>query len=134
MKFRYKRYDSHLRPVIPLKVKYGERAITYSALVDSGADSCLFDTQVAAELGIDLDKNGVPARVGGIAGQTATYFIHPVTIEIGGWPFEIQAGFIPLVAGRFNYGVVGQEGFFDKFKVIFDLEKEEIELRPRQTS
>ena len=29
-----------------------------------------------------------------------------------------------------SYGVVGQEGFFDKFKVIFDYPHEEVELRP----
>lgn len=132
MKFRYRRFDNHLRPVIPLKVRHGARAITYSALVDSGADSCIFDIQVAEELGIDLAKNGTLARVGGIAGQTAMYFIHPVTIEVGGWPLEVQAGFLALPAGMFNYGVVGHEGFFEHFVVTFDVVKEEIELKQRQ--
>ena len=133
MKFRYRRYDNHLRPVIPLKVKHGDRAITYSVLVDSGADACIFDIQVAEELGIDLVRNGIPARVGGIAGQSAMYFIHPVTIEVGGWPIEIQAGFLTLPAGMFNYGVVGHQGFFEHFVVTFDVAKEEIELRQRKT-
>jgi len=30
-----------------------------------------------------------------------------------------------------NYGVVGQNGFFDNFIVKFDLSKEEIELKNR---
>ena len=44
--------------------------------------------------------------------------------------YEIDAGFMPDVSGRImSYGIVGQNGFFDKFVVKFDLSKEEIELR-----
>ncbi len=131
MKFRYAEFGDNLRPVIPIKVKHGERSVSYNVLVDSGADSCIFDAAIAPLLGIDVE-DGVPALVGGIAGQTATYFIHPVTIEVGGWPYDIQAGFLPLVAGGFNYGVVGQKGFFEHFVVKFDLQKGEIELKRKE--
>jgi len=131
MKFPYLRYGVHSRPVIPIKVKHRGRSISYSVLVDSGADSCIFDEQVASALGIEVEK-GTPALVGGIAGQTATYFIHPVTIEVGGWPYEIQAGFLPLVAGGFNYGVVGQRGFFERFVVKFDMQKGEVDLKRKE--
>jgi len=30
-----------------------------------------------------------------------------------------------------GYGILGQGGFFDLFRVIFDLKKEQIELRPK---
>ena len=133
MKFRYKRFGNHLRPVIPIKISYGNRSVEYNVLIDSGADSSIFDDRLAPLLGIDI-ATGTPARVGGIAGQTALYFIHPVKIEVGGWPIEMQVGFLPLPVGTFNYGVVGHEGFFEHFVVTFDLLKEEIELRQRKKS
>lgn len=54
-------------------------------------------------------------------------------IEIGGWSYEIEAGFMPNVAGRIMpYGIVGQRGFFNIFIVKFDLLKEEVELKERK--
>lgn len=131
MKFPYVKFGDYLRPVIPIKVKSADRSVSYHVLVDSGADICIFDAQVASALGIDVES-GMSAPVGGIAGQTATYFIHPVTIEVGGWPFKIQAGFLPVVAGGFSYGVVGQKGFFEHFVVKFDLQKAEVELKRKE--
>lgn len=130
MKFRYKKFGSFLRPVIPIKVAHRDRSIGYEVLVDSGADLCIFDAEIGELLGIDV-KAGEKHMVGGIAGQSAPYYIHSVKIEVGGIPHEIEAGFLPRVAGGFNYGVVGERGFFDIFIVKFDLLKEEIELRQR---
>ncbi len=131
MKFKYSRYGTTLRPVIPIKLKKDSQAITYEVLVDSGADLCLFDAEIGEAIGIDIEK-GKPNQVFGIGGKASVYYIHPVTIEVGGWPYEIEAGFMPSVAGHTKqYGVVGQRGFFDTFIVKFDLLKEEIELKRR---
>ncbi|TSC83548.1 MAG: Uncharacterized protein G01um101417_531 [Parcubacteria group bacterium Gr01-1014_17] len=132
MKFQYTRYGDVVRPVIPIKLKHGGNEIGYHVLVDSGADLCLFDAGLGREIGIDIES-GKMKEVFGIGGKSSIYFIHPVTIEVGGWPFEIDAGFMSGVAGRvFRYGVVGQCGFFDKFIVKFDLLKEEVELKDRK--
>ena len=130
MKFRYKKFGEFPRPVIPIKIIYKDRSIRYEVLVDSGADICIFDADIGVILGVDV-PSGTPNSVGGIAGQTVRYYTHEVTIEIGGWSYPITAGFLPGVAGSFNYGVVGQKGFFDNFVVKFDLLKEEIELKSR---
>lgn len=39
-------------------------------------------------------------------------------------------GFSPDVPAE-GYGVLGQVGFFDRFKVVFDLQQEEIEVIPK---
>lgn len=132
MRFQYARYNGVLRPVIPIKLKHGGKEIGYHVLVDSGADMCLFDADIGKAIGIDT-KSEVPHEVFGIGGKTSFYYTHKVTIEVGGWPFEIEAGFMPEVAGRvLPYGVVGQRGFFDIFIVRFDLLKEEVELKERK--
>lgn len=131
MKFRYKKYGPYLRPVIPIKIKYKNHFISYEVLVDSGADFCIFDAEIGDLLKIPFET-GKQDIVSGIAGQKAVYFIHPVEMEVGGWTYKIEAGFLRNVAGSINYGVVGQKGFFDIFVVKFDLAKEEIELKERK--
>jgi hypothetical protein len=131
MKFKYKKYaPGILRPVIPIEIVYEGRAVTYEVLVDSGADFCIFDAEIGELLGINV-KEGEPQKVSGITGVVEFYYVHPVTIKVGGWSFSIKAGFLPNIA-RLGYGVVGQKGFFDIFVVKFDLLKEEIELKERK--
>src|SRR3989344_3401981 len=131
MKFRYSRYGSILRPVIPIKLKNGKQEIGYEVLVDSGADLCIFSAEVGEAVGIDIEK-GKPREVMGVGGKYSIYYLHPVTIEVGGWPYNIQAGFMPDVAGHvMPYGVVGQMGFFENLIVKFDLQKAEVELKRR---
>lgn len=131
MKFRYARYGKILRPVIPIKLRYGTEEIGYQVLVDSGADMCLFDAEIGEALNIEIRK-GEPKEVFGVGGKTSLYYPHKIEIVVGGWSHEIEAGFMPNVAGQTKlHGVVGQKGFFDIFVVKFDLLKEEIELKHR---
>ena len=132
MKFNYKKYSKQiLRPVIPIKLKNKDLEIGYEVLVDSGADLCIFDSQVGEIIGIDL-KKGKPMQVFGVGGKASIYYLHKVTIEVGGYSYKIEAGFMPNVAGNvMPYGIVGQMGFFDNFIVKFDLLKERVELKQR---
>ena len=99
--------------------------------MDSGADFCIFHGQLAEVLGINISE-GKEERVYGITGIEEPYYVHPVTLVVGGWKYQIEAGFLPKMAST-AYGVVGQKGFFDLFLVKFDLLKEEIELKERKT-
>lgn len=131
MKFRYKKYGPGiLRPVMPIEIIYKSRSVQYEVLVDSGADLCIFDAQIGEILAIDI-ANGHRQEVAGITGAKEIYYLHKVTVKVGGWPYEIDAGFLPNIA-RLGYGVVGQKWFFENFVVKFDLRKEEIELTQRK--
>lgn len=129
MIFRYKNIQGVSRPVVPIKIQYRNRSVTYEVLVDSGADICMFDAEVGDVLGIPL-FDGASGEVSGITGVTKPYYIHPVAISIGDQSFEAEAGFLSNVS-RFGYGVVGQKGFFDQFIVSFDFLKEEVLLTKR---
>lgn len=130
MKFRYKKYaPGVLRPIIPIEVGYGGVSIPYEVLIDSGADDCIFEAEIGELIGIDI-TTGTEKKVCGITGQVELYYMHPVTITVGGWPFDIEAGFLPNIA-QLGHGVVGQHGFFDIFIVKFDFIKEIIELKER---
>ncbi len=131
MKFRYKSYGPGLlRPVIPIEIIFNNKSVYYEVLVDSGADSNIFSSEIADVLGINLIK-GDKAEVAGITGESKPLYFHYLDIKIGGILFKnIKIGFLKDI-GRYAYGVVGQRGFFDIFIVKFDLLKKEIEIKPR---
>ena len=131
MKFRYKKYGPQvLRPVIPIEVIYADIAVPYEVLVDSGADSNIFDAQIVQILGLDL-FSGKLAEVAGITGVEEPIYIHNMDLSVGGHLLKnVEVGFLRSM-GRLGYGVVGQKGFFDIFVVKFDLKKEIVELKPR---
>lgn len=133
MKFSYKRYGATTqRPVIPITVKNGDMGVGYEVLVDSGADLCIFDAEIGEVLGIDITK-GKPREVFGVGGKASVYYLHKVVIEVGGWEYTIEAGFMSNVAGKtMPYGIVGQKGFFENFIVKFDLVKGEVEVKTRR--
>lgn len=119
-----------LRPIIPVVLHYKGKSIGYEALIDSGADFCLFHADLAEYLGIPLQESNKQS-FGGITGQKAAVYMHLIDLSVGGHRFSsIPVGFSHEIAPH-GHGILGQHGFFDLFKVIFDLEKEQIELRPK---
>ena len=129
MKFNYKKISSDiLRPIIPIEIGHNGFFIWHEVLVDSGADLCIFDAEIGELLGVKITE-GEKKPVYGITGEGAYYYLHDITIKIGRWPFKIKAGFLPNHSSHYNYGVVGQKGFFDLFTVKFSLNKEEVELK-----
>lgn len=130
MKFKYKTYGSGiLRPVITIELIHKGTEVPYEVLVDSGADVCIFDAQIATILGIDVTK-GERHEIAGVTGAHEPYYVFPLTIRIGGRLYTIRAGFLERM-GRYGYGVVGQLGFFEHFVVSFDFRSEEVTLKPK---
>lgn len=118
-----------LKPIIPVELTRAGRTVKYAALVDSGADFCIFDAEIADILEIDV-RSGVQFEFGGIQERGgAIAYMHSVELSVGGMPHKVTIGFSYDIA-QHGYGVLGQKGFFDLFAIKFDLEKEEIELKP----
>ncbi|MEK7616170.1 MAG: aspartyl protease family protein [Patescibacteria group bacterium] len=141
MKFEYLKFhlseqsdffgDAILKPVIPIGLTVGGEPFEYDALIDSGADFCIFDAGIGEALNLDISK-GRKLNFRGIQESSAAdAFIHEVTLLIGGWKYKTQVAF-SYHLGKRSFGVLGQRGFFDLFVVKFDLLKEEIELTPKK--
>lgn len=141
MKFRYHKFplkppskffgSAILKPIIPVKLKINNREVRYAALIDSGADFCIFDAEIGEYLGIDI-RSGVKEVFGGIQEKTGSLaYLHKITFDIGGWDYQTTIGFSYDIA-KYGFGILGQKGFFDIFVVKFDLLKEEIELKQKQ--
>ncbi|MDI6689689.1 MAG: hypothetical protein QMD66_02100 [Actinomycetota bacterium] len=130
MRFPYKRVTPGIiRPIIPIELSYQDISISYEVLIDSGADFCIFDAEIAEILNLPITK-GVKREFAGVTGDRAFMYMHSIEMKLGGWSYQIEAGFSSDM-GPYAYGIVGQVGFFDKFIVKFDYLKEEVEIKPR---
>jgi Aspartyl protease len=96
------------------------------ALVDSGADDCLFPLEVAQFLGLPLKRDAVH-RYGGIGEGSIAATFGAVTLEVGKWTlWDFYVGFSesPSVVP-----ILGQNGFFSKFEITFNRPEEIIKLK-----
>jgi hypothetical protein len=138
MKFRYSKWPcrptepfpnkhSVLRPIINISVKFQDRKLRLFALLDSGADWCLFPASMGEYLCIQVDQ-GEKIEFTGISALGVAYF-HEVTLEIGGWEHNCLVGFSPDLDKMNVPAVLGQNGFFDRYEVTFNYKKEIIEIK-----
>jgi len=129
MIFKYKRLASGIiRPIIPIGLISDKSYAQYEVLVDSGADRCVFDSQIAEAMGLKLET-GKKELIQGITGKAEVCYILPITLEVGGHRLSIKAAFMRNIS--WQYGIAGQNGFFSQFIVSFDYRKAIIELKPK---
>lgn len=104
---------------------------TAEAIVDSGADDCVFPASFASHLGLDIANNTRTFIFGGAGSknQTAYFFDLNVTFE-DFVSFKISIGFTPALE-HVGIGLLGQNGFFENFTVSFDLSNRLFSLEPK---
>jgi hypothetical protein len=133
-KFPYRFIDDRKfpRPYIPVTLRSKQRCMQpLLALVDSGADFCMFDGELSYVLDIDLTKLE-KINLSGVAGMATGYIAH---IEIGvnttfiSVPAVFSFDFSPKGFG----GIIGQLGFFDTFVVSFARAQKTIALKEEKT-
>lgn len=104
MNFKYKKFPvdskncpflnkkSALRPVIQLDFESPNSKFGYLALIDSGADYCIFHSKIGELLRLDI-KSGKPLTFFGTSGQSQQAYFHEVAFKIGGNPHKCNVGF-----------------------------------------
>lgn len=117
-----------LRPVIPIALKYGNQIIDYEALIDSGADHCIFHAEVGELLDIPI-KKGHRIFFHGTSDSSQVAYFHKVKICIKNCEADTVVAFSYDIAS-IPYGLLGQKGFFDIFEVRMNLQKEQVKLLP----
>ena len=122
-----KQWSFTYRPVIPIALRFGKAFLRTRALVDSGADECIFSGEVASALGFRLTQ-GKPRIFGGIGGSAVGY-LHKTVIEIG----NIRLHSPVYYSDEWNdlkFGLLGQTGFLSHFKVTLDHRAKLVTLTP----
>lgn len=124
----FPRQRSISRPLIPVKLLNEGELVKTIALIDSGADWCIFHGDLGELIGLDV-RSGMEQDFYGIIGSgPGQIFFHDISVEIGGIAYPMRCGFSYDISPN-GYGVLGQFGFFDTFDVNFKRRKQRIELK-----
>jgi hypothetical protein len=135
MRFRYTEIRNHQgfakpyhRPYLIVRLTYGTKYKDVIALVDSGADLCLFHSDIGKLIGIDVEA-GSQLAFEGVSGAQATAYLHPVELIVRGVDkINLEVGFTDSMA--VGTGLLGQQGFFDQLKIKFRLCGGYFEIEP----
>jgi hypothetical protein len=133
MKFRYTEIRNHQdptrpfhRPYLIVRLTHGTKHKDIIALVDSGADLCLFHSDIGKLLGIDV-QSGSELAFHGVSGAKAIAYLHRITIAVRDMnSISLDVGFTDSMA--VGTGLLGQQGFFEQFQISFRLESRGFEI------
>ena len=106
-------------PVVEARIKHsnGNKTILGIFLIDSGATTTLLPSTDAQAPGLII-TSGVKVAVGGVTGHYLVGYRHEISLDIQGYLIDR----VPVVFAK-NHNVprvLGREGIFSKFAVIFD--------------
>ena len=104
------------------------KSINVDCLVDSGADDILLHSEFAKILELDVE-NGEERLYQGIGGKPIKAFLFRLKMQIKGdsSSYMVRCAFMPDLK---RAGLLGQKGFFDNYKVVFERAKKRLELTP----
>lgn len=84
--------------------------------------------QIAEKIGLNFNEDPVE-KFGGIEGSTIEARLHKVKVQIIGMDSEIE-----ITAGFVNSGgvaaILGQDGFFDNYRIKFEKDHGIVEITP----
>jgi hypothetical protein len=112
------------RPILAVVLEKNGKSIAALAIVDSGADSCIFPASLASALGITIPNQNVYVFSGTAEEPQLAYF---ETVRATIWnrdnkdqpfQFDLYAGFCETLE-HVGLGLLGQEGLFSSHQVQF---------------
>src|SRR5262245_52112568 len=102
-------------PLLSVRLNCNKRHVKVWALINSGADFCVFNGDIAGILEVDL-KTGREIDLTGFVGGSAPAWIHQVNLEPEGFPsININVAFTDSRMPELC--LLGQRGFFDQFQI-----------------
>jgi hypothetical protein len=118
------------RPIVALLLANGERRVIVYAVVDSGADVCVFPASVARDLDIQIPNERASTFSGSSDAIQMAYFdeiqatilpMESAKIAPNQEPisFPLYSGFCETLE-HVGMGLLGHEGFFSRFEVRFN--------------
>jgi len=116
----------HILPVgagiyLPVTLSYKKKSITLLVVPASGSAKCVFEKEVADYLGINL-KKAMKVKTSGVANLWgAEAFATKVMMEIGESGHKQQEE-VNFIKGKDTPSLLGQDGFFSDYEVVFNPE------------
>lgn len=114
-----------LRPLLPVILANRNLSWSCYALVDSGADDCVFPYSFGTYIGLKV-PSGRRYPFSGVGSHSQRAYFFQLQLMIPARPrairLRIPIGFTKGLEAA-AVGILGQNGFFDRFRVSFDLQR-----------
>ncbi len=124
IKFKYAARRDREFPLIPITLIKENVEIDTDALIDSGANISVFREEIAECLEIVIE-DGEEILVQGLGGRIVGY-IHELKVRVDDEEFPCKVVFSKELTVGLN--ILGREGFFEYFQVIFNERDKEVML------
>ena len=128
MKYQYAtpNPDSARRvPLLKVTLRHQNKKVTVLAIIDSGADICVFNLDYAKLLELDL-SSCEQVTVSGVEGMVRDCYKTTIDLEPEGLP-KITVPVLFIDSSGVD-GLLGQEGFFDQHIITFDKQNNIFEI------
>jgi hypothetical protein len=115
------------RPVVEVELSHAGQSRKFLALIDSGADQITMPAAIAEVFGIDR-ASCRPHALMGISMERIAGFVGALDIRV-----ERQAETFPAVVVFIDTDVpvlLGQEAFFDRYRIKFEKDHDTFEITP----
>ena len=113
------------RPMIEIFLSTRDKTREYLALIDSGADVTMLSTEIADTIGVDW-KNCKRSNTMGISGGSQTSYLGSMDVAVKGIGETIT---IPVLFTEAEIPILlGQEGFFDHYRIRFEKDHDVFEI------
>lgn len=116
------------RPVVEVILLNKRKLVSYPVLIDSGADYNIFHSGVADALGIKL-LTGKKRLIYGLGEQSIKGYECKVELKMVGLESISTKAIFTKELSDHAFGVLGNSGFFNHFKVEFDYKEKTIEVK-----
>lgn len=126
--FKYVKFGPFYRPVIPITLKHEKKKIEYLALIDSGADFNIFHGEIGELLGFKIRDLQKISFAGIKKTSDAEGFYTMIEIGVHNYFFTAPVIFSYDISSS-GYGILGQQGFFNFFRVKMDYVSKSIQIK-----
>src|SRR3989344_4525977 len=115
------------RPVIDVIFLNGKKFVSYPVLLDTGADYNILHSEIGEMLGLKINT-GKKRDLFGMGNQPIVGYEQKISFKLPGLKSTETAAIFSDELSVDSHAVLGNSGFFDKFKVTFDYKNKIIEV------
>lgn len=105
-----------LTPILPVKLTSGLRSVDTYAVLDSGADTCLFHADWARNIGIVVESGRWENRTGIDPRNPLVCYCHTIDLTVGSQTVSCEVAFSDGLSPMIEDQLIGRQDVFDALR------------------